>query len=219
MPETCRPLTAADIKKTIREGASKVYVGAVDDKLWLSDSYWLAPITHHLSTFCETYGISTAEPGTWTIDAAKTAHSSAQAPPNFAGVLPAGWDKVGTGARLPKTDKPWHELVPCVTDHTGNALVFVQVDNPALVLSSEDGSLVTGASVAYLRVIGGGWDLATTAHYDDGRLTFAVDADYCRVRIFAFDTLKPVVAILEHSDEPGKPWVEDFRAVLMPVRL
>lgn len=217
-----QPTTPADIKRAIKDSGGKLFVNTVDGKPWITETHWAAPITHQLAAFCETYGIPANEPGTWTVDNAKTAHSSTQEAPSFASVIPVVLDMV-------ETAKGWREVFPCVTDFTGGAPVFVNIDRPAIVLATAEADMVTAASVEYLRVLGGGQDVATSVAHDDGRLVFTVDRHgrtKYRVRVFVEDVRKPLIVLVEHELVITKAgggsevtWPVDFRAVLMPVKI
>lgn len=218
-----KPFTPADIKRVVKD--NRVFVGLVDGKPWITDSYWAAPLTAHLAAFATTYGIDD-QPASYMVDNAKTAHKQTGEPPAIDRVVPDAYTTAD-----PATVNGWYELLPYEAGIGTTKPIYVNSDKAAIVMTCEE--FTTGVGVGFLRLLGGGWALGNGKDID-GRLTFTVDdgkrygkADKRRVRVFGQAAKKPMIVVVEHQTtityQGGKPnetaWTEILRAVLMPVTL
>ncbi|MES1975745.1 MAG: hypothetical protein V4472_25080 [Pseudomonadota bacterium] len=219
------PTSAAFIKSCFADG-SRAILNTVDGEYWISNSYFAAPITRQFAGFTRAYKVG-LEPAIWQVD--RSVYLSTADPPDLNKIIPADLAKVH--------DHPdWAEAVPLEVDHVGGWL-FTNPDAPALILQvgsavSNSSTTVVAANRDYLRALVGGMDVARNSDRQIGcqvRPHATGPTERRRVRLYqqVGKPLTMLAVVVEHesyvsSQEPGKSgnvWLEDFRAILMPVRV
>lgn len=223
--KTPASITASEIKRAIMVNSNRVIVAPYREGLWLTDSHWAAPIERHLAHFAKTYGIATDEPGVWWLDRSKEAHrSEGGAVPDLERVIAPTFDAY--------SKSEFEEVFPYVADFC-RLPVCVSPDEPVLLLADKDHKAFSGLKVGFLRLLGGSRDICRWETPFNGLPVIAwQEGDrylvQCRMRIYREpeNPLRPHVIVTEHElvthhRDKGRQveWVEDSRAVLMPVRL